>query len=139
MGANIDVARVVFACIHNAGRSQMAEAFFELLANPTKARATSAGTSPGPCIHPEVVVAMRELGIDLSSAAPRRLTTDLERGLDLLVTMGCGEACAAVPASRCIDWPLDDPKGRPLEEVRRIRDEIQRRVATLVTQRGWAP
>jgi arsenate reductase len=139
MGADLEVARVVFACVHNAGRSQMAAAFFERCADPSKARAISAGTSPGARVHPEVVVAMRELGIDLSRASPRRLTSELERGADLLVTMGCGEACAAVPASRRIDWPLEDPTGKSLAEVRRIRGQIQRRVAQLVTERGWEP
>ena len=128
---------VIFACVHNAGRSQMAAAFLGDLADGAKVRGISAGTQPGPRVHPEVVAAMREVGIDLSGATPRLLTAELARGAALLVTMGCGDACPAVPGLRRDDWPLPDPKGRPLEEVRRIRDEVHRRVAALVEAEGW--
>ena len=102
----------VFACVHNAGRSQMAAAWLGRLADPAKARAVSAGTEPGARVHPEVVEAMREVGIDLSAAQPRKLTDDLARGATVLVTMGCGEACPAIPGLRREDWPLEDPKGK---------------------------
>jgi arsenate reductase (thioredoxin) len=128
---------VLFACVHNAGRSQMAAALFNAAADPAKARAVSAGTQPGPRVHPEVAVTMRELGIDLSDAKPVLLTDDLARSAELLVTMGCGETCPVVPGLEREDWPLDDPKGRPVEEVRRIRDEVQARVRALVSRRGW--
>ncbi len=128
---------VLFACIHNAGRSQMAAAFFRALSDPTRATAESAGTEPGPRVHPEVVVAMREVGLDLDGVRPQRLTDALAARVDLLVTMGCGQACPAIPVARRIDWPLADPRGKPLEEVRRIRDEIQVRVAALIVERGW--
>jgi arsenate reductase len=131
------VKTVIFACVHNAGRSQMAAAWFDALADATKARATSAGTEPGPRVHPEVVTAMREVGIDLEGKHPQKLTDDLARGASLLVTMGCGEACPAVPGLRRDDWPLEDPKGKPLEEVRRIRDEVRDRVAGLIDREGW--
>ena len=128
---------VLFACIHNAGRSQMAAALFDLVADPKKARAISAGTEPGSCVHPEVVTAMRELGVDLSSVGPRKLTDDLARSAALLVTMGCGEACPVVPGLERDDWPLEDPKGKPIERVREIRDDIRARVEQLVDARGW--
>jgi arsenate reductase len=123
---------VIFACVHNAGRSQMAAAFFNQYANPAKARALSAGTDPGDRVHPEVVAVMNEVGIDLSHERPRRLTTDLAREAQLLITMGCGDACPVVPGARRDDWPLDDPRGRQLEDVRRIRDEIRLRVERLI-------
>jgi arsenate reductase (thioredoxin) len=129
--------RVIFACVHNAGRSQMAAAFFSTLADPTRAEAVSAGTEPGDRVHSEVVQVMREIGIDLSANRPHQLTDELARGASLLVTMGCREACPYVPGLKRDDWPLPDPKGRPLDEVRRIRDEIQDRVAALVDTRGW--
>ena len=123
---------VIFACVHNAGRSQMAAAFFNQYANPAKARALSAGTDPGDRVHPEVVAVMNEVGIDLSHERPRRLTTGLAREAQLLITMGCGDACPVVPGARRDDWPLDDPRGRQLEDVRRIRDEIRLRVERLI-------
>ncbi len=128
---------VLFACIHNAGRSQMAAALFNKLADPTKAGAISAGTEPGTRIHPEVVATMREVGIDLSGAQPRKLTDELAAQASVLVTMGCGESCPVVIGVERDDWPLDDPKGRPLAEVRRIRDDIERRVRDLLADRGW--
>ena len=128
---------VLFACIHNAGRSQMAAALFNALADPAKAHALSAGTKPGAAVHPEVAETMREIGIDLSSATPRLLTDDLAGGVSMLVTMGCGEECPYVPGVERADWALPDPKGRPLEEVRAIRDDIRARVTALIEARGW--
>jgi arsenate reductase len=128
---------VLFACIHNAGRSQMAAALFNALADPAKARALSAGTQPGPAVHPEVAAVMREVDIDLSSVTPRLLTDDLARRVNLLVTMGCGEECPYVPGVERRDWALTDPKGRPVEEVRAIRDGIRARVELLIDERGW--
>jgi arsenate reductase len=129
---------VLFACIHNAGRSQMAAALFGLAADPAKARAVSAGTEPGPRVHPEVLAAMKELGVDLSEATPRKLTRELAAEAELLITMGCGEACPAVPGLKTEDWPLEDPKGKPIERVREIRDEVRRRVEGLAVRLGCA-
>jgi arsenate reductase len=129
---------VLFACVHNAGRSQIAAAWFNLLADPAQARAISAGTDPAPHVHPEVVAAMREMGIDLSNARPSKLTQELAQDADLLITMGCGEQCPVVPRLRRDDWPVDDPKGESLSRVREIRDEIRRRVETLLHREGWA-
>jgi len=128
---------VLFACVHNAGRSQMSAALFNLLADPAKARAISAGTEPGPRVHPEVLEAMRELGVDLSGVVPRKLTAELAGSATLLVTMGCGETCPVVPGLRREDWPLEDPKEKPIEQVRRIRDEITRRVRHLLEAERW--
>jgi|SRR5688572_2158669 len=128
---------VIFACVHNAGRSQMAAAFFNALADSSVARAVSAGTSPGERVHPEVVAAMGETGIDLAGAKPRRLTPELARGADLLVTMGCGEDCPVVPGLPRDDWPLEDPKNQPVERVREIRDDIRGRVAKLLEAEAW--
>ena len=127
---------VIFACAQNAGRSQMAAAFFNTLADPAKARAVSAGTRPGDRVHPGVVAAMREEGIDLSAAHPQKLTADLSAGAQLLITMGCGDECPYVPGVRREDWPLEDPKGKPIERVRSIRDDIRARVEALVIQEG---
>jgi arsenate reductase (thioredoxin) len=124
--------RVIFACVHNAGRSQMAAAFFNDLANPTKAEAISAGTEPGLRVHPEVREVMQEIGIDLSGAKPQKLTEELAGGAQLLVTMGCGDKCPYVPGLRRDDWPLRDPKGLPADEVRAIRDDVKSRVQTLI-------
>jgi arsenate reductase (thioredoxin) len=131
-------ARVLFACIHNAGRSQMAAALFNAAVDPEKAQALSAGTKPGAAVHPEVAQTMRELGVDLSSATPRLLTDDLAGSVTMLITMGCGEECPFVPGVERDDWALPDPKGRPLEEVRAIRDDIRTRVASLIEARGWS-
>lgn len=128
---------VVFACVHNAGRSQMAAAFFNALADPAKARAISAGTHPAQRVHPEVVEIMREAGIDLASAVPKPLTTDLARDAAVLVTLGCGEECPAIPGARREDWPVEDPKGRPLDRVREIREDLRRRVVHMVETEGW--
>ena len=129
--------RVIFACVHNAGRSQMAAAFFTELADPAKAVAVSAGTRPGDRVHPEVVEVMGELGIDLAGRVPQKLTGQLATGAFLLVTMGCGDECPNVPGLKRDDWPLDDPKGQAQEQVRRIRDDVHGRVAALVDQYGW--
>jgi arsenate reductase len=131
------IATVIFACVHNAGRSQMAAAFFTAIADPAKARAISAGTEPGERVHPEVVVAMKEIGIDLSAAKPKRLTPELAAGAAILVTMGCGEACPVVPGARREDWPLADPKGKSIDRVREIRDDVRGRVKALVATEGW--
>jgi arsenate reductase len=127
---------VLFACVHNAGRSQMAAALFNRAANPAVARAISAGTEPAAHVHPDVVTAMRESGIDLSTATPQKLTDVLAREAQILVTMGCGDACPFVPGARVEDWPLQDPKGQPLEIVRSIRDDIRRRVLELMDREG---
>lgn len=129
--------RVLFACVHNAGRSQMAAAFFSAMADSARAEALSAGTDPGDRVHQEVVDVMREVGIDLSSKQPQLLTDELARSASLLVTMGCGDACPYVPGLARDDWPLRDPQGQPLDEVRRIRDEIRGRVSALLDVRGW--
>jgi arsenate reductase len=128
---------VIFACVHNAGRSQMAAALFNAAADPDKARALSAGTDPGPRVHPEVASAMAELGIDVAHRQPQRLTAGLAAGASHLITMGCGDACPVVPGAHRDDWPLPDPKDRPLTEVRAIRDDIRARVAALVAAHGW--
>jgi arsenate reductase (thioredoxin) len=124
--------KVIFACVHNAGRSQMAAAFFNQLANLQKAHAVSAGTEPGLRVHPEVQAVMREVGIDLKEATPQKLTEELVRDAQLLITMGCGDECPYIPGLRRDDWPLQDPKGLPIEEVRIIRNQIQQRVQALL-------
>jgi arsenate reductase len=129
--------RVLFACVANAGRSQMAAAFFNKLADPERARALSAGTRPGAHVHPEVVLVMREVGIDLDGAWPQRLTPELTTAAALLITMGCGDECPVMPGVRRDDWPLPDPKNQPLQAVRSIRDDIRQRVITLVREHGW--
>ena len=123
---------ILFACVHNAGRSQMAAALLNKLADPRVARAISAGTEPGQRVHPEVVSAMREVGIDLDGIQPQQLTPELARQAQVLVTMGCGDKCPFVPGARIEDWPLQDPKGQPVHVVRAIRDEIERRVQDLI-------
>ena len=130
------MVKVIFACIHNAGRSQMAAAFFNQLADRAKAVAVSAGTDPGLRVHPEGLTAMQEIGIDLSSAKPQKLTEELARDAQLLITMGCGDKCPYVPGLRRDDWPLRDPKGQPVDEVRAIRDEIKGRVQSLLDREG---
>jgi arsenate reductase len=128
---------VLFACVANAGRSQMAAAFFNELADPQRARALSAGTRPGAHVHPDVVTAMREVGLELAGARPQRLTPELASTAALLITMGCGDECPVVPGARRDDWPLADPKDQPLERVREIRDDIRRRVTALVRAEGF--
>lgn len=128
---------VLFACVHNAGRSQMAAAWFNKMCDRRKARATSAGTQPGERVHREVVQVMSEEGIDLTGVKPQFLSEALARQATLLVTMGCGDACPFVPGLQKLDWPLQDPKGQPIEVVRNIRDEIRQRVTDLATERNW--
>ena len=118
---------VIFACVHNAGRSQMAAAFFNASADLHKAQALSAGTRPGARVHDVVIEAMREVGLDLRAAVPRLLTPELADGASWLITMGCGDECPIVTGVSRTDWPLDDPKGQPLDRVREIRDDIRRR------------
>ena len=130
--------QVIFACVHNAGRSQMAAAFFNAFADPSKARAISAGTNPAQRVHPEVLAAMKEVAIDLSQAVPTRLTDELAQGAALLITMGCGEQCPHVPGLRRDDWPLADPKGQSVGTVRAIRDEVRERIVALLRAEGWA-
>ena len=124
--------KVVFACVHNAGRSQMAAAFFNQLADPKDAYAVSAGTQPAGQLHPVVIDAMLEAGIDLRQARPQMMTMELVQGAQLLITMGCGDQCPYVPGVQREDWPLRDPKGLPIEEVRVIRDEVRERVQQLL-------
>jgi arsenate reductase len=123
---------VLFACVHNAGRSQMAAGFFNTLADPAKARAISAGTRPADRVNPVVVEAMRDAGIDVSAERPKLLTPELAREAQWLITMGCGDECPLIPGVTRDDWPLDDPAGQPLERVRAIRDEIRSRVEELL-------
>ena len=129
-------AKVLFACVHNAGRSQIAAAFFNRLADPLKARALSAGTQPAGRVHPEVVRAMQETGFDLNTAVPQLLTKELADGASWLITMGCGESCPVVPGAKRDDWPIDDPKGQAIEHVRAIRDDIRDRVAAFINSHG---
>ena len=126
--------RVIFACVHNAGRSQMAAAFFSALADPTRAVAVSAGTQPGDRVHPEVVDAMAEIGIDISQEFPKPLTDEAVQAADVVIAMGCGDACPVYPGKRYLDWELEDPAGKAVESVRRIRDEIRRRVEGLLAE-----
>jgi arsenate reductase len=127
------MARALFVCLHNAGRSQMSEALF-LRAAEGRHEARSAGTTPGARVHPEVVEAMAELGIDLSGRVPHELSREDAEWADVVVTMGCGDECPFIPGKRYLDWDLPDPKGRPLDEVRRTREEIERRAAALLTE-----
>jgi arsenate reductase (thioredoxin) len=129
------MAHALFVCLHNAGRSQMSRALFEREAEGRHS-AESAGSiaEPGGQVHPEVVEVMAELGIDLSGVRPQRLTTELAERADLVVTMGCGDTCPYIPGKRYVDWDLPDPKGRPVEEVRAIRDEITERVSRLIAE-----
>ena len=129
--------RVIFACVHNAGRSQMAAAFLAMLSDPSRVEALSAGTQPGELVHPIVVDVMKEAGVDISGNRPQRLTRELAEGASLLVTMCCGDECPFIPGLLRDDWPLPDPKDRPIAEVRAIRDEIRERVSSLVASRGW--
>lgn len=125
---------VLFACVHNAGRSQMAAALFNALCDPSIASAISAGTRPAERVHAEVLTAMAVHGIDLANQRPRRLTDELAASVDVLVTMGCGEECPIVPGVRRIDWEIEDPKGKPPEVVARIRDQIEGLVETLIAE-----
>jgi arsenate reductase (thioredoxin) len=130
--------RILFVCLHNAGRSQMSEALFSRAAGGTH-EARSAGTEPARQVHPEVVEAMGEVGIDLSARRPQRLERADAEWADLVVTMGCGDSCPYIPGKRYIDWELEDPSGRPLAEVRATRDEIERRVSSLLGELDSTP
>jgi arsenate reductase len=127
------VARVLFVCLHNAGRSQISRALFERAAGGRHA-ADSAGTTPGEHVHPQVVEVMREEGVDLSARTPQLLTNELAERADVVVTMGCGDECPYIPGKRYVDWDLPDPKGRPAGEVRALRDDIRARVQALVAE-----
>ena len=127
------MARVLFVCLHNAGRSQMSRALFERAAEG-RHEAESAGTTPGERVHPEVVEVMAELGLDLSGQVPKKLTREMAEGANVVVTMGCGDECPFIPGKRYIDWDLRDPKGLSLEQVRTIRDQIAQRTRELAAQ-----
>jgi len=129
------VSTVLFVCLHNAGRSQMSQALFERAANG-RHTALSAGTTLGDRVHPEVVQVMRELDIDLAERKPQLLTHELAEQADIVITMGCGDSCPYIPGKRYLDWNLPDPKGRPIDEVRATRDDIDRRVDQLLTELG---
>jgi arsenate reductase (thioredoxin) len=134
------VKNVIFACLHSAGRSQMAAAWFNHFANPELAKATSAGTRPAERVHPIVVDAMKEVGLDLSQARPQLLTGTLVAEASVLITMGCGEQCPVAPHwVERLDWELQDPKDQSIERVRQIRDDIKSRVLGLVQAHQWAP
>ena len=124
---------VLFLCIHNAGRSQMAAAFARDLSGG-RVDILSGGSEPADSVNPVAVEVMTEIGIDISQFVPQKFNDDLLNAVDVVVTMGCGDTCPYIPGKRYVDWPLDDPKGRPIEDVRRIRDEIRDRVADLLTQ-----
>jgi arsenate reductase (thioredoxin) len=126
--------KFVFACVHNAGRSQMAGAFFNALADRRKAFAVSAGSEPAKAVHPEVLTVMQEIGIDLSGAVPQLLTEELVRDADSLITMGCGDKCPYVPGVKRADWKLADPKGQSLETVRETRDAVKKLVEQLIAE-----
>jgi len=127
------MARVLFVCLHNAGRSQMSEALFNRAAEG-RHEAQSAGTAPGERVHPEVVQVMSEIGIELAGRTPRKLEREQAEWADVVVTMGCGDECPYVPGKRYLDWELEDPKGQPIEAVRKTRDEIERRVGQLLAE-----
>ena len=127
------MAKVLFVCLHNAGRSQMSQSLFELAADG-RHQARSAGTTPGDAVHPEVIETMRELDLDLSERQPRELTREDAKWADVVVTMGCGDECPYIPGRRYLDWDLPDPSGRPLEEVRATRDQIRGRVSQLLEE-----
>jgi arsenate reductase len=126
------VARVLFVCHQNAGRSQMSEALFQLAANGQH-QSRSAGTRPAMQVHPTAVDAMREVGIDVSQRRPQQLTDEMAEWADVVVTMGCGDECPYIPGKQFLDWDLPDPAGKPLNEVRMIRDDIRRRVDDLAS------
>ncbi len=131
------MTKIIFACVHSAGRSQMAAAFFNKFADPMKAQAISAGTEPASKVHPEVLTVMHELDIDLSQAKPTLLTAELTQSAHLLVTMGCGEQCPYVPGLKIKEWNLEDPKGQGNEKVRLIRDQIRQLSLDLIKENGW--
>ena len=129
------MAHALFVCLHNAGRSQISQALFERAAHG-RHTATSAGTSPAERVHPQVVEVMRELGLDLANRRPQPLTRELAERADVVVTMGCGDACPYIPGKRYLDWNLPDPKDQPVEAVRAVRDDIAARVDGLIAELG---
>lgn len=132
------VPSVLFVCVHNAGRSQMAAAFLTHLAGD-RVEVRSAGSAPAGAVNPSVVEAMEEAGIDISAEVPKVLTTEAVRSSDVVITMGCGDACPYFPGKRYLDWQLDDPAGQGVDAVRPIRDEIEQRIKGLLTELGVAP
>jgi len=128
------MSRVLFVCLRNAGRSQISRALFDRAVTDDRHQARSAGTTPADAVHPVVLEAMGEVGIDLSGERPTELTRDLAEWADVVVTMGCGDACPYIPGKRYIDWQLEDPANQPLEKVRQVRDEIQRRIDGLLAE-----
>ncbi len=138
MTATADRPTVLFVCIHNAGRSQMAAGFLSALAGDA-VEVLSAGSTPADAVNPVAVQAMAEVGVDIAGAQPKVLTTDAVKASDVVVTMGCGDTCPFYPGKRYEDWELDDPAGQPIEMVRPVRDEIRRRVEALLADLGIAP
>jgi arsenate reductase len=134
----LKMIKVIFACVHSAGRSQMAAAFFNEMTDSRLFNAQAAGTEPASKVHPEVVLVMKEVGIDLSFSQPTLLTNELAAASNLLVTMGCGEKCPFVPGLQRVDWVLKDPKGQGLDQVRMIRDEIKELALNLIKANGWS-
>jgi arsenate reductase len=130
-----EVPEILYVCVHNAGRSQMAAALTQLLGG-SRVRVRSAGSMPGEHVHPVVVEAMREIGVDLAHELPKLLTPDAVSAADVVITMGCGDACPVFPGKSHRDWKVDDPKGRPIEDVRRIRDDIRGRVEAVLRELG---
>ncbi len=128
-----DKPSVLFVCVHNAGRSQMAAGFLRHLAGD-RIEVRSAGSAPADRVNPVAVEAMREVGVDISANQPKILTTDAVQASDVVITMGCGDACPVFPGKRYLNWDLDDPAGQPLERVRPIRDEIRARVEKLISE-----
>lgn len=128
---------VIFACVHNAGRSQMAAAFFNKYVDPTKATAVSAGTNPAALVHPEVKAVMDEIAISLNDHRPKLLTAELAKNANLLITMGCKENCPYIPGLKILDWPFQDPKDQSLEKVRDIRDNIKTKVLNFLMENNW--
>ena len=128
---------VIFACIHNAGRSQMAAAFFNNYADPLRVMAISAGTLPATQVHPEVKTVMNEIEISIDGAHPKLLTVELAKDAEYLITMGCNENCPYIPCLKILDWPFQDPKGKSLSEVRDTRDKIETQVLAFLTQNLW--
>ncbi|GAA3760166.1 arsenate reductase ArsC [Salinactinospora qingdaonensis] len=133
-----DKPSVLFVCVHNAGRSQMAAGLLTHLAGDA-VEVRSAGSVPAESVNPVAVEAMREIGIDLTTAQPKPLTVDAVEASDVVITMGCGDTCPVFPGKRYLDWELDDPAGQPIERVRPVRDEIARRVETLLAELGVSP
>lgn len=127
---------VLFACVQNAGRSQMAASLFNLLVDPAAGKGISAGSRPAAHVHPEVVEVMKELGVDLSAAQPQKLTPELAATANVLVTMGCGEACPFVPGLKVVDWSIPDPCNQPLQAVRDVRDLLHGKVLELAQELG---